>query len=285
MPRLTLRSPAKLNLFLRVLNKRPDGYHNLTTIFERISLYDELTFRSLSTGQIKIFCNDPLVPRGTKNLVYKVARKLQNDFGIKDGVAITIRKRIPVAAGLAGGSSNAATTLLGLNKIWKLKLPHKRLIEYAGRIGSDVPFFLHNCSWGLGQGRGDRVKPIIATARLWQVVVIPCLKMYSREVFERLNLRLTKKRGNVNILIHYLKKYNKDKVRQLLLNDLESSILAIRPELGRVKERLKVVGLQGVCFSGSGPAVYGIAESHRKAEKFARILRRYYRRVFVVRTS
>ncbi|MBF0490573.1 MAG: 4-(cytidine 5'-diphospho)-2-C-methyl-D-erythritol kinase, partial [Candidatus Omnitrophica bacterium] len=130
MTSITLNSYAKLNLVLNVLGKRPDGFHQLRTIFERIDLHDTITLKKRSFG-IHISCNHPHVPLGPKNLVYKIALKLQNDFGIKEGVSMTIRKRIPVAAGLAGGSSNAATVLLGLNQLWNLNLSQKKLIEYA----------------------------------------------------------------------------------------------------------------------------------------------------------
>src|SRR6185436_451831 len=158
MKSITLQSPAKLNLYLKIVNKRPDGFHNLTTLFERIDLADEITLTSEASGRIRVSCDHPQVPTGPKNLVYKAAALLKQDFGIKQGVHITICKNIPVAAGLAGGSSNAATVLQGLNKLWNLKLTKTRLAAYAARIGSDVAFFLYDCSWALGTGRGEVIE-------------------------------------------------------------------------------------------------------------------------------
>src|SRR3989338_5787466 len=140
MKTLLLRSPAKLNLFLKVNRKRPDGYHDLTTLFERIDLCDDIRLAVNTAGRIRIFCRQPQVPKDSRNLAYRAARLLKDEFSLKEGVDITITKRIPVAAGLGGGSSNAATVLLGLNKLWGLSLPLWKLSSYGKKIGSDVPF-------------------------------------------------------------------------------------------------------------------------------------------------
>ncbi len=284
MSTLLLRSPAKLNLFLKVLGKRPDHYHNLETIFERISLCDEIRLVGNRSGKIKIICSHPQVPKGPKNLVYQVAGLLQKQFDIQQGVMITIKKNIPVAAGLAGGSSNAAATLLGLNQIWELGLSAKQLVEFGAQIGSDVAFFLYDTSWALGQGRGEIIRPLRIRQKLWHVVVVARIKMYSKAVFEGLNLKLTKKGTDVNILTLALQKKSVFQAGDLLHNDLETSILSIAPQLARVKERLCQYGFCGVAFSGSGPACYGLASSEKAARAAAKDLRRYYSRVFVVST-
>jgi len=284
MPCLLLRSPAKLNLYLKVLNKRPDGYHNLRTLFERVDLYDEIRLVTNRTGKIRVFCDHPHVPLGPKNLVFRVAAKLKSDFGVSEGINIHIRKKIPVAAGLAGGSSNAATTLLGLNKIWQLRLSKKQLQEIGSKIGSDVPFFLADCSWGLGLDRGDRIVPQNIPVRLWHILVVARRKMYSKDVFAGLNLELTKRNDDVNILIRSLKKYNIKRAKQLLANDLETSIVRLAPTLLNVKQRLQAFLTTGVSFSGSGPAVFGVTDSRQQAEEIKKALAKRYSQVFVVRT-
>ena len=281
---LTLRSPAKLNLYLKVKGKRKDGYHELVTLFERIDLADEIRFRADTTGRIKIICDDPDVPKGKKNLIVRAARLLQDCCGVSAGAEIHVIKRIPVAAGLAGGSSNAATTLLGLNRLWKLGLPRQRLVELGRQLGSDVPFFLYQTSWALGRGRGDLIRPLDLPVRLQHVLVVPRLKMYSREVFTRLNLQLTKTNDNVNILLRYLKKNNIIKAADLFSNDLEGSILRIRPNLLKVQKRLLSSGVVGASFSGSGPAVFGIVSSQLQAESAVAQVGKYYRKVFAVKT-
>lgn len=201
---ICLRSPAKLNLFLKVLNKREDGYHNLITIFERIDLFDKIFLKLNKNGNIRIFCNNPDVPRGPKNLVYKAAQYLRQKFSISHGVDIKIQKNIPVAAGLGGGSSNAATVLLGLNRLWKLHLKPSELLFIAKTIGSDVAFFLHDFPWALGTQRGDDIKKLNIRTKLWHVLVVPRVKIYSRDVYAGLKRRFSVKlqKRVTNVLTH-----------------------------------------------------------------------------------
>ena len=307
---LFLQAPAKINLFLKVLHKRLDGFHEIETIFERIDLCDDILIKSNNTGVIKIQCNHPQVPVGPKNLAYKVASLIQKDFRIKKGVDIHIHKRIPVAAGLAGGSTNAATVLLGLNRLWQLKLSQKDLVVYAKKIGSDVAFFLYDYSWGLGTGRGEKIKPLDVSTKLWHVIVVPSIKIYSGKVYEGLKLKpmranasrenasqdialsphgtamkmLTKRNTGVNILLRQLRKNDFNGVSQLLRNDLEPEIIRQCPRLKPLKQRLNSFGIKGVMISGSGPSVYGITHSEREARQVASVLSRRFSQVFVAKT-
>ena len=226
----------------------------------------------------------PQVPTGPKNLIYKVAKLLQQEHGITQGVDFKINKRIPVAAGLAGGSSNAATALMGLNKLWKIGLKQSKLLQYGSQIGSDVPFFLHDCSWALGTERGDKLKRLNIEPKYWHILIVPRMKMYSGEVFTHLNLQLTNKGDDVNILIRSLKKYNILKAKEQIFNDLESSILKICPNLLNIKKRLQQNNAGGVIFSGSGPSVFGLTTSKKEAESLKTIFSRRYSKVFVVKT-
>ncbi len=284
MKSLALLSPAKLNLFLKVLNKRSDGYHNLDTIFERIDLCDQLVFTPNPSGKIRVFCDHADVPTDNNNLVYKAAQLLKDDFSLSDGVDIKIIKKIPVAAGLGGGSSNAAIALLGLNQIWKLRLNKTELLDYAKRLGSDVPFFLYDCSWARGSARGDDIQKLNIHTRLWHVLVVPSVKMYSKDVFSALNLELTKPNDDVNILIHSLKKNDLTTVGRLIINDLERAILKLRPELLKSKNEVRGENIKAVSFSGSGPAIFGITATQQEAEALKLKLDKYYTQVFTVRT-
>lgn len=303
MSRIVLPSPAKLNLFLNVLNKRPDGYHNIVTLFERIDLCDEISFRVLPHKAVRVVCGHPHVPSGHRNLVCRAARLLQEESGLKEGVEIKIEKRIPVAAGLAGGSSNAATALLGLNRIWKLHLSMPKLLSHAGKIGSDVAFFLYDTSWAVGTQRGDDIRKIDIKTKLWHILVVPRVKMYSRRVYTGLcagmsapaaragygggaectNV-LTKINDNVNILTRNLRKDNVSGAGRLLENDLEPEIIRICPRLEKLKERLKLLNTKGVMISGSGPAVFGLTAAREEAESIKSVLLKRFSRVFVVRT-
>ncbi len=306
MKSLTLKSPAKLNLFLKVVGKRPDGFHELITLFERIALCDSIRFAKNSSGRISISCDHPQVPRGPKNLIYQVARRLKDDFAVEGGVDIRIHKRIPVAAGLAGGSSNAATALMGLNRLWKLGLSRKDLESYADRIGSDVAFFLHDCSWARGTGRGEVIRVLPLKSKLWHLLVVPRIKMYSGEVFTALgcrkkvaypsgrtgaaagrrrgNLTLTKKYDDVNILTRYLKQNDVYRLGKLLANDLEAPIIRLRPGLLKLKSKIQNWQPCGVSFSGSGPAVFALTASRQEADRLKVLLKKRYRQVFVVQT-
>lgn len=307
MSGVTLSSPAKLNLFLKVQNKRADGYHNIVTVFERIDLADRISFRpTASDTSVQITCNHRDVPVGPKNLIHKAARLLKEKYNIKWGARIRLDKTIPVAAGLAGGSSNAATALLGLNKIWGLRLSKSELVPLARQIGSDVPFFLHDASWALGTERGDRIRKLDIKTRFWHILVIPHVKMYSGKVYQALELPvsfpretykeasparnvggtnlLTKINHNANILIRNLRKGNILGVGFALSNDLEGEIFRLYPPLWKLKERLKSLGTKGVMVSGSGPCVFGLTATEADAMSLKRILSKRFSQVFVART-
>ncbi len=278
------RSPAKLNLYLKVHNKRPDGYHNITTLFERIDLCDVIHVRRAAKGKVRIFCEHPDVPTGPQNLVYKVAQILRERYKVTYGVDIVIEKKIPVAAGLAGGSSNAACVLKGLNKIWGLALPFSKKIEIAQMVGADVPFFLYNTSWALGTHRGDQIQKLSIKTRIWQILIVPRFRLLTRKVFGGLNLQLTKPDVDVNMLAHYLRNNDITLLSSNLINDLESSILKQKPVLKKIKEKIMSLNPLGACFSGSGPAIFGLTRSFNEAEAIRQILQKRFSQVYVVRT-
>lgn len=291
MKPLTVRAPAKLNLVLDCLGKRPDGFHELRTVFERIDLSDRITLTARNDNKVRVKCANPQVPKGPQNLVVKAARLLQLERGVTRGVTIAIDKKIPVAAGLAGGSSNAAAVLLGLNRLWNLKLSRAQLAAYAAGLGSDVAFFIYDTPYALGEGRGEKIRPLPVRAKLWHVLVTPRFKMLTKGVFGRLaglrqgaNLRLTKKKDNVNILLPYLRKNMPSGIGRALANDLEPAILSLRPDFVRLKEKLSAAGALGVCFSGSGPSVFALARSKAHAGQIKARFDRRYSQVYVVST-
>jgi 4-diphosphocytidyl-2-C-methyl-D-erythritol kinase len=284
MYRLTVCSPAKLNLVLDVLGKRPDGFHELRTIFERISLVDQITLTRNKSGKIRVRCAHPHVPLSSRNLAFKAAMMLSRDFSVSDGLDIDIIKNIPVAAGLAGGSSNAAAVLSGLNRLWQIGLTKAQLAGYAARLGSDVAFFIHDISYGLGTGRGELIRPLDIRTKLWHVLVTPRVNIYTKEVFARLKLKLTNKKDNVNILLPFLRKGDLVRLAGALSNDLEPAILSLRPDFINIKNKLLDAGAAGVCFSGSGPSVFACVQSRQHAESLRAKFDRRYTQVFVVST-
>lgn len=296
---ITLPAYAKLNLALRVTGRRADGFHDLCTLFERIDLYDDIKFTDSMDQEIHISCDDPAVPVDSRNLVYKAAKLLREEYKVKRGARITIYKRIPVAAGLAGGSSDAATGLMGLNKLWGLGLDRQDLVPLARKIGSDVAFFLYDIPWGLGTGRGDMIRPLDIKLKLFHVLITPMAPVLTKDVYgvyaSRLSGRRTNGRGTgdfsltksndaVTILICSLRKNDIIGVGAHLFNDLEPAILKIRPSLQKLKERLVRSRVLGVSFSGSGPSIFALTSTREDAERIRERFMRKYRRVYVVQT-
>jgi 4-diphosphocytidyl-2C-methyl-D-erythritol kinase len=276
---LIVRSPAKLNLYLKVLRKRKDGYHNLKTIFERVSLCDIISLRLRRDGKIAVCCDNPRVPLADKNIAFVAAALLQKSFRIRQGVEISIKKRIPVGAGLGGGSSNAASVLLGLNKLWKLGLSKAALARLAKRLGSDVPFFIYEKPFAQGSGRGEKIRllPALNKVRLWHVLVVPKREVLTSEIYKKWDrnrgtFSLTMPEYDVKIWTSALKNRAVDLLPQLLLNDLEKITLKDYPGAKKIKERLRAEGQRAVLMSGSGPAVFAICASRKEALALSRKL-------------
>ncbi|MFH1641233.1 MAG: 4-(cytidine 5'-diphospho)-2-C-methyl-D-erythritol kinase, partial [Candidatus Omnitrophota bacterium] len=187
MNNLTTNSYAKLNLYLSVLNKRKDNYHNIKTLFERISLCDKIILKGRHDKRIRIITSSRNIPKDSSNLAYRSAKLLQDSFSIERGVDIKIIKRIPVAGGLGGGSSNAASVLVALNKLWRVNLSVDKLADLAKKIGCDVPFFIYNSPFALGAGRGDKIKILdsFGRLRLWHILVVPKIEVSSELIYKK----------------------------------------------------------------------------------------------------
>jgi 4-diphosphocytidyl-2-C-methyl-D-erythritol kinase len=290
MLQLAINSYAKVNLYLAVLNKRKDNYHNIKTLFERISLHDKIILKSRPDKKIKIICQDPLVPQGNANLCYRSAMVLQERFNIKEGLDIKIIKRIPVGSGLGGGSSNAASVLSGLNKFWRLNLPLKRLAKLGGCVGSDVPFFVYNTSFAKGCGRGENIKPLrgLKSLCLWHILVVPKIAVSTPLIYRKWDTysRLTRVEPDVKLLILALRRGDILEAGKYLFNSLEKVTENEHPVVRRIKEKLAKLGLKSILMSGSGPAVFGIVSSRKEAVTLNRRLSKGNSpwRIFVTRT-
>lgn len=287
---MNLKSFAKVNLYLQVINKRPDNYHSLRTVFERISLFDSITLKNRRDNAITVSSDDRSLPVDEGNLCFKAAKLLQDKFSPLRGLDIKIIKRIPIGAGLGGGSSNAAVVLLGLNKLWGLRLSRDRLARLAVSIGSDVPFFIYEQPFAYGLGRGERIEPIrsLNKARLWHLLIVPKIHVSTPLIYNKWDsfTGLTKPPCNVKILTSALAKNKALPAFNLLFNSLEQVTIKLYPQVKRAKDLLLSLGLSHVLMSGSGAAVFGIVPSRKKAFKLAEILRRKYKswRIFAVST-
>jgi 4-diphosphocytidyl-2-C-methyl-D-erythritol kinase len=260
--RMRLRSPAKINLFLEPLRKRPDGYHEIVTVMQTIDLCDELELELGGTA-IELDCDDPELPRGRENLAWQAAEAFVQAARLEHGVRIRLSKRIPVGGGLGGGSSNAGTTLLGLNELAGSPLRPCRLARLAASLGSDVSFFLHGGT-ALCRGRGERVKMLKRAPEFWVVLVTSPIRVSTRLVYEGLNLGLTKHPG-IRRMLRSINDSDVGVLRESLYNGLTEAVFAQVPPLEQLHKEVTQQGLPYPQLSGSGSTLYGVCCSRAEA--------------------
>jgi 4-diphosphocytidyl-2-C-methyl-D-erythritol kinase len=262
--KIKFKTPAKINLGLHIHGKREDGFHELETIFQMVSLYDDVELELLSSG-IKLECDTPGVPTDDTNLACKAALLLRQTYQVEGkGVNIRLKKNIPFGAGLGGGSGNAAGVLMGLNRLWNLKIEREKLSKLAAELGSDVPFFLTSpCA--LGMGRGEQLGSLKPCAKFQVLLVFPGFPVATSWVYQNLKLKLTKRENNISILRKNLSLSDITSLGSRLYNDLEPVVIQRFPEVQVVKDELGAWGALGVLLSGSGSTVFGIFDDLEKA--------------------
>ena len=269
-------APAKINLFLHVLRKRPDGYHDIASLMRKITLFDELTFLPRPEGII-LKCPNSELPLSEENLVFRAAKAVFSHTGFKQGIEITLIKKIPLAAGLGGGSSDAATTLMALNEMCGLRLKKAQLMKLGATLGADVPFFVFGDS-AFATGTGNKLSLWKNPPKINIVLINPCFPLSTKMVYEKLNLRLTKERINYSIPRFFALG---DIIRHLH-NDLEIVSLKMHPELDDIKNTLVRHGALGAMMSGSGPTVFGIFADEIAAKKAAEAIDKEVSRQYLV---
>jgi 4-diphosphocytidyl-2-C-methyl-D-erythritol kinase len=255
---LVLRTSAKVNLALEVLGKRGDGYHEIATVLQAVDLFDRLTMETADI--LSLHADDPELPTDDGNLVMRAARLLQKTAGIEKGARLRLQKRIPVAAGLGGGSSDAAATLLGLNRLWGLRWPRARLQELAVELGMDVPFFL-GTGRAVARGRGERLQALPGGGGYALVLVNPRTPLSTREVYGRVPAGWHAEPTGTERVIEALRRRNAAALAAALTNNLERVVEPVLPVIGRMKAALLAAGALGAIMSGSGPTVFGLARS------------------------
>lgn len=287
MTSIELTAPAKVNLVLKVLSKRKDSYHNLLTLFERISISDTIKISRIAKGII-VTCDKRVTSKAQDNIAYKAAELILNAAGAKAGVKIHIKKRIPIAAGLGGGSSDAATVLIGINRLLGLKISKDRLMRLGAKLGADVPFFILGTPYAVGRGIGDKLKKLDSKAKFSHILVYPGFKVATKDVYSHLDLGLTTRRGDAKITLPK----DRDSLEGLLHNDLEDVVVKRRPVIGKIIRCLASSLGRRVMVSGSGPSVfclYGTRKEAVEARKRlyrsvpARLRRRW--QIFIVETE
>ena len=273
---LRFESPAKINLRLEILRKREDGYHEIRTILQKISLHDTLYFSLRKEKGISIKADSPNLPTGKANLVYKAVQSMMRESGYRGGILIEIKKRIPLGAGLGGGSSNAVTTLTAMNHLLNLNVSKKRLMEMGLEIGADVPFFFLEGA-AVGSGIGERLRKIELPV-LWFVLIYPNFEVSTRWAYQ--NFVLTNERIHFN-----LQKFTKtpEGISHILLNHLEKVVSEKYPQIDNMKKILCSAGALAALMTGSGPTVFGIFSDGKSAtEAYARIKQLAKRRGWIV---
>lgn len=263
---LSVRAPAKINWFLNILQKRDDGYHDIISLMQCISLSDELIFDLAETIIVESDSNIPL----SENLVYKAASYLKKSVSYPYGARITLKKQVPVGAGLGGGSSDAAYTLMGLNTLWGLGLQREELCKLGAGIGSDIPFFFYSPA-ALVQGRGERVNPVTLGHPLHLLLVKPRLNIstaWAYHAFDQLTKgTLTNKPIDIKLFCQALQNQDYLFLSGMFFNDFEEVIMREYPSVREIKNLLIELGAELSLMSGSGPTVFGVFKSGEIAEK------------------
>lgn len=283
LPGFTLPSFAKINLLLNILGKRDDGFHELFTVFQTVSLHDSLTFEM--SDELTLTSNLKYLPTDDRNLVIRAAKSLQQSFGIKKGATIHLEKRIPTPGGLGGGSSNAAVALIGLKRLWQIDCGDDELHKLDTQIGSDSPFFLYGGT-ALGIGRGEIVEPLTDFNEQFVLIVTAKARVSTREAFRRIDAVTLTNEGLEHILrVCRLEANSLDLRQSVLKNDFEKSVFNAFPEIERVKTTLLELGAVNAAMSGSGASVFAIFDKEETRQTAQKALDREVNwRKFVVST-
>jgi 4-diphosphocytidyl-2-C-methyl-D-erythritol kinase len=263
---MRVKSFAKINLGLEVLGKREDGYHEIRTLFQTIDVYDLLEFWPLRQDKIILKGDDNTISWGERNLIHRAAGLLKEQFNPKGGIRIRVEKNIPAGRGLGGGSSNAATTLWSLNRMWSLGLEKGALMDLGSHLGADIPYFFEG-GLCLGEGIGDRIVPLDDLSPLLCVVVLPSFPLSTAAVYKQVPPSLTSQ-GKDSKIIRFLDSRDLG----FLENDLEEIVFRTYPQIKAIKNLFQKQGSELSLMSGSGSAVFGLFQEKEKAEETSRDL-------------
>jgi 4-diphosphocytidyl-2-C-methyl-D-erythritol kinase len=276
-----VKAPAKINLTLDVLHKRSDGYHEVEMIMTTVDLADRIGLELREDGKIHIQSVDRFVPNDYRNLAYQAAKLLKDIHHIESGVTIKIEKSIPVAAGLAGGSSDAAATLRGLNTLWNLGLSLDELAQIGTKIGSDVAFCVYGGT-ALATGRGEKIQELPAPVNCWVILAKPTLGVSTADIYGNLKINQIE-HPNTKQMIESIETKNFNQMCASVGNVLESVTLKLHPEVAVLKDQMQKFGADAVLMSGSGPTVFGIVQQESKVQRIYNGLRGFCDEVYAVR--
>lgn len=276
------KAPAKINLSLDVRYKRPDGFHEVEMVMTMVDLADRLEMSELSRDTIMISSQAGYIPLDEKNLAFQAAKLIKDRYQVNKGVYIHLDKQIPVSAGLAGGSSDAAAALRGLNRLWGLGLSQDELMTLGAEIGSDVPFCIQGGTV-LASGRGERCTPLPSPPQCWVILAKPPIHVSTAEIFGKLKVNQIKERPNTKRVIQALQKKDFQGLCHAMGNVLEQVTIPLYPQVQQIKDCMIRLGADGVLMSGSGPTVFGLVSKQNKVARIYNGLRGFCKDVFAVR--
>ncbi|MGQ7278608.1 MULTISPECIES: 4-(cytidine 5'-diphospho)-2-C-methyl-D-erythritol kinase [Brevibacillus] len=280
--RISVKAPAKINLTLDVLAKRPDGYHEVEMVMTTVDLADRVDLTLRQDGAITLDCSASFVPDDIRNHAYKAAVLLRERYQVRQGVHVYIDKQIPVAAGLAGGSSDAAAALRGLNKLWNLGLSLDELAAIGAEIGSDVPFCVYGGT-ALARGRGEQITHLPAPAPCWVILAKPPIGVSTADVYGQLRVQEIARHPSTEQMIKAIREQDFSLMCRSMGNVLEEVTLAMHPQVRQIKELMEQSGADGVLMSGSGPTVFALVQKEAKVHRIYNALRGFVKDVFVAR--
>lgn len=269
---MRLRAFAKINLGLDILRKREDGYHEVRMIMQTIQMYDVLEMKKVKKPGISLSVNYPYIPSDERNLVYKAAKLLMDEFQVKEGVDIRLEKFIPVAAGMAGGSSDAAAAMVGINHLFKLGLSEKDLMDRAVNIGADVPYCIMRGT-ALAEGIGEKLTRIAQVPDCYVLIGKPGIGVSTKTAYESLQLDKIQSHPDIDGMIRDIENGNLLAMTDKMGNVFESGIIGKYPVIGEIKDLMEANGALKEMMSGSGPTVFGIFDDREKMEAAAAVLR------------
>lgn len=269
---ISLKALAKINLGLDVVRRREDGYHEVRMIMQTIHLYDRLDIKRTKESGIQIQTNLSFLPVNENNLIYKAAKLLMDEFSITDGVSVKLDKRIPVAAGMAGGSTDAAAMLFGMNRLFSLGLTKRQLMERGVQIGADVPYCIMRGT-ALAEGIGEELSPLAPMVKCPVLIAKPSISVSTKFVYQNLKLDDTTVHPDIDLLIEDIRAKNLYDIAAHMGNVLETVTIPNYPVIDEIKKHMLSHGAVGAMMSGSGPTVFGLFDDEATAKKAYKAMR------------
>lgn len=282
MDSIEVKAYAKVNLSLDVINRRENGYHEVEMIMQQVTLHDNIKITKKNNG-ISIHTDCIFIPSNSKNIAYKIAAGVLDKFDISTGIHIEIEKRIPVAAGLAGGSADAAAVIIGLNKLFDLKMSKEEMKNFSVAYGADIPFCIEGGA-AVARGIGEELEVIDGLKKVWMVLYKPSISVSTQEIYRKLNVSNIKKHPDTRLLLDAIKRGSYRELACNMYNVLEEITVDKYPLIKDVERKMREYGALGAMMSGSGPTVFGIFKNYNSAKSAFKNLQRKNKQVFLVMT-